>query len=57
MNIYSVLTVEIPGLQLVEIQVANEVQVDLHGAHLLRQVVSHQFFICGVEPKPDWHFG
>lgn len=49
------LTLQVPWLQLVEIQVADEVQVDLEGAHFLGEVVSHQFFIGGMESEPYRH--
>ena len=51
------LTLEIPRLELVKIQVANEVKVDLHGTDFLGKVVAHQFFVCGVEPKSYWNSG
>jgi len=47
--------VEIPGLQLVEIKVADEVHVCCLGSHFLGQIVSHQLLVCGMEPEPHTH--
>lgn len=46
-----ILTLEIPRLNFVQIDVFYDVKVDLVGRHLLSQVVVDQFLVGGVETE------
>jgi hypothetical protein len=45
-------TLEIPGFDAVEIDVADDVEVDLLGGDLLAEVVADELLVGGVEPEP-----
>jgi hypothetical protein len=48
-------TLDVPWLQLVEVHVADDVQVDALRRHLLLQVVGQQLLLRRVEPEPRRH--
>jgi len=45
------LTLEIPWLNAVEVNVADDVEVDLLRGHLLPEVVADELLVRGVKPK------
>ena len=46
---------DVPWLELVEVDVADDVEVDLLGGDLLAEVVVEQLLLRGVEPEPRRH--
>jgi hypothetical protein len=48
-------TLDVPWLELVEVDVADDVEVDLLGGHLLAEVVVEQLLLRGVEAEPRRH--
>lgn len=50
-------TLYVPRLQLVEINVADDVQFDLLRRHLLPQVVAEQLFLGGMKAEARRHTG
>ena len=51
------LTLDVPWLELVEVDVADDVEVDALRGHLLLEVVGEQLLLRGVEPEPRRHHG
>ena len=45
-------TCEIPWLDAVEVDVADNIEVDLLGGHLLAEIVADELLVGGVEPEP-----
>lgn len=54
---YLFLTLEIPGLNFVQIDVFYDVKVDLVGRHLVPQVVIDQLLVGGVETESRGDMG
>ena len=48
-------TLENPWLDAVQVDVADDVEVDLLRGHLLPEVVADELLVGGVEPKPWRH--
>jgi hypothetical protein len=46
---------DVPWLELVEVDVADDVEVDLLGGDLLAEVVVEELLLRGVEPEPRRH--
>ena len=49
------LTLDVPWLELVEVDVGDDVEVDALQGHLLGEVVGEQLLLRRVEPEPRRH--